>query len=108
MACRKLRAAAVILKKGKSDEFYSEISRTVQGYFADKLGLPAPSVTLQALEEKLGGEEAFIPALEEAKMLFDELSLGRFARVERSGEEMKKVYALAERVITLFEKAKRK
>jgi len=108
VARRKLKAAARMLKKGKMDEFYSEISKVIQGYFADKLDIAAPSVTAQVLEEKLAGNDQAREALEETKKLFDELSLGRFAKMDRGQEEMKKVYEMADRVITLFEKVKKK
>jgi len=108
VARRRLKSAAAMLKKDKSDPFYSEISKAVQDYFADKLDIPAPSVTTQVLEEKLAGNDQAREALDETKKLFDELSLGRFAKIDRSHDEMKKVYETADRVITLFEKVKKK
>lgn len=108
VAKRKLRSAAALLKKGRADEFYSEIARALYGYFADKLNIASQSVTVETIRERLPEDEKASQALEEAKALFEELSLGRFAGAVRDSEEMKKIYAMADRVITLFERVKLK
>lgn len=107
LAKRKLRTASRKLKSKQSDEFYAEISKAVYGYFADKLSIPEQKVSLEAIEEIAG--QALDPELyNKIRALLDELARGRFARVESGEEEMNEVYQSADRVITLFEKVKRR
>ena len=108
VAKHKLKMAAKLLKKDKKDEFYAEISRALYGYFADKLNIPSQMVNHEAIEEHTPKDEKTAQAVSEMKNLFDELSLGRFAGAEKSQEEMKKIYGMADRVITLFERIKLK
>ncbi len=107
VARKKLRAAAATLKEGKSELFYAEIYKAVQGYFADKLDLHPQSVSADVVEERLNGQ---LPpeTANTMRALFNELSLGRFGKKEASVEEMKKLYALADEVISSFEKVKQK
>jgi hypothetical protein len=105
VARKKLRKAAQLLREEKRDAFYAEIDRAVRGYFADKLNLADPLVSAEAVEEAVPLDAA-VEMKGAVKALFDELAAGRFARVEKSREEMKSVYDAAERVISLFEKVK--
>src|SRR6185295_4965149 len=45
LARGKLRDASRMLKQGKADDFYAEVSKAVYGYFADKLNIPPQAVT---------------------------------------------------------------
>ena len=107
-ARRRLKATAALLKKGSRNEFYAELSKAIYGYFSDKLNIPAQKVDLDAIEAGLAEESANPVLLADIKTLFDELALGRFASVEKSDEDMKRIYQMADQVITLFEKAKLK
>ncbi len=111
VARTRLKSAAACMKKGDRDGFYAETSKALYGYFGDRLGLPAQSVTFETIQARLsagqtGTGEAAAPAVADTKKLFDDLSLGRFARVEHGPEEMKEIYGRAERVITAFEKVR--
>ena len=101
----KLKAASRLMKESKSDAFYAEISRAVAGYFADKFGIPAQGVSQQRVEE-LAKDLVSAEELNKIKKLFDEMSMGRFSRVEKSPEDMKDLYSLADEVISAFEKVK--
>ncbi len=107
-ARKRLKAAADLLKKNKSDEFYAEISRALYGYLADKLGISSQLVTMETIEERMPQAERTPEFLNQTKALFDELALGRFGKAEKSHEEMKAIYERADRVITSFEKVKLK
>ena len=96
-----------MLKREKSDAFYEEVSKAVHGYFADKLNLPAQSVSREKIEA-LSGQDISPELLNKIGSLFDELSRSRFARVEKSQEDMKNTYDLADEVITKFEKVRKK
>jgi hypothetical protein len=107
LARGKLRAAARVLKQENADTFYEEVSKAVYGYFADKFNIPVQSVSREKIEVFAGGEVS--PELmNKIGFLFDELSRGRFARTERSHEDMKNIYDLADEVITKFEKVRKK
>ena len=106
LARQKLKNSASLLKKGKHDEFYAEISKAVHGYFADKLNVPGRSVEFETIESRFGEAEASKKTLEETKELFHELALKRFGQAEKNDVEMKRIYEMADRVITNFEKVK--
>ena len=107
LAKRRLKAASRMMREGKRDEFYAEASKTVYGYFADRLGIPSQIVSAETIEEKSG--DALPPSLfNEIRTLLEELSMGRFARVEKSADEMEKVYDMADHVLATFEKVKLK
>ena len=108
VARQRLRKSEHLLKKGDYDGFYAEISKALYDYFADKLNIPAQRVDFETIATGLDGKSPRPELLAEIKALFDELALGRFASVEKSDEEMKRVYGIADRVITMFEKAKLK
>jgi len=108
VARQRLRKSEHLLKKEDHDGFYAEISKALYDYFADKLNIPAQRVDLETIQTGLDGGSSSPELLADIKALFDELALGRFASVEKSGEQMKRVYGMADRVITTFEKAKLK
>lgn len=103
----RLKKASHLMKQEKADAFFSELSRAVYGYFADKLDISSQSVNLEAIEQRCSNE---LPpeTLNRIKSLFDELSLGRFSTLQHGDEEMKHIYQMADEVITRFEKAKLK
>lgn len=107
IARQKLKGARSLMRVEKQDEFYAEISRAVYGYFGDKLGMSPSAVSLPVIESRTG-DELSSELFSDTKKLFDELSAGRFARSSKSKEDMHELYALADRVITFFEKVKLK
>ncbi len=107
VARQKLKGAKRMLREEKQDEFYAETSRAVYGYFGDKLGVSPQSVSLPVIEARTG-EELGPELFNEIKKLFDELSAGRFAKSAKTKEDMHELYALADRVITFFERVKMK
>ena len=108
LARSKLRAAQNFLKKNEHDAFYSEISKAVYGYFSDKLNIPVTRVDVETISAALDGAEHHHEILKEVRDFFDELHYGQFGIVEKDGEKMKKVYAMAQKLIDTFEKVKRK
>lgn len=103
----KLKGAHKLLKREKSDEFYAEISRAVYGYFADKLNITAQNVNLESIESLVKTDKtAKENLMDDIKILFDKLALGRFGRAGNTEEVMKDVYLTADQVITDFERVK--
>jgi hypothetical protein len=108
IARAKLKKASALLKKDAKDEFYAELHRAVSGYFGDKLGISHQLVNPESIEGALQNAQTAGQVMPDIRKLFHELSLGRFARVDQSHEEMKRLYEEADRVISTFEKAKLK
>ena len=52
-AKKRLRKAENLLKLGKKDEFYEEISQVLWGYVSDKFHIPLSQLSLETAEEKL-------------------------------------------------------
>ena len=107
LARGKLKAAARMLHQERSDAFYEEVSKAVYGYFADKLDIPAQSVSRERIEA-LSGNDVLPELMNKIGFLFDELSRSRFAHVEKGQDDMKNIYDLADEVITKFEKMRKK
>ncbi len=105
LAKQKLKNARRLMKAEKQDEFYAETARAVYGYFGGKLGVSAQSVSLPVIESR-AGDELGSELFSDIKKLFDELSSGRFAQSAKNKEDMHELYALADRVITFFERVK--
>lgn len=105
VARAKLKAAAHLMKQGKNEPFYAELSRAVTGYFADKFNLPVHGVTLERLEE-LANEHVTAEQMNKIRRLFEEMSMGRFSTAQKGSEDMKDLYEHADDVITAFEKVK--
>jgi len=102
----KLKAASAALKSGRREDFYREATKAVQGYFADKFNVSPQAVTAALVEERAGGD-LDPELLKTIRSLFDELGYGRFASGPDGGEEsLRRAYALADRVISSFEKVK--
>jgi hypothetical protein len=105
VAKARLKAASRFLKESKHDVFYEEVSKAVHGYFADKFNISPQSLTQERLEA-LASEFITAEQMNKIKKLFDETSMGRFAKVEKTREDMQELYDLADEVISLFEKVK--
>ena len=107
LARGKLRAAERVMKPEKAEAFYGEVSKAIYGYFGDKLGIPPQGVSYERVEE-LAGNEATAELLNKIRSLFEELSMGRYGHTDKSLDDMKEVYDLADHVITHFEKLRKK
>ncbi len=103
----KLKKASHLLKESKAEAFYEEVSKALHGYFADKFNISPQNISQERLEV-LAGEYVTAELINKIKKLFDETSMGRFAKIEKSQEDMQDLYDLADEVITLFEKVKLK
>jgi hypothetical protein len=107
LAKRKLHGANKWLRQGKKDEFYAEIQRAVNGFFADKMNVKGQSVTTEMIQSAIAApDDKSAAAMRELASLNDALAMARFARAETTQEDMKEVYRLADKVITQFDKVK--
>lgn len=105
IAKARLKKASHLMKREKSEAFFSELSRAIYGYFADKLDVSVQSVSLELIERSLP-QDAPPEIFNQIRVLLDELSMGRFSRLEKGDEEIKRIYDMADQVITRFEKVK--
>lgn len=104
IARKRLHAAAAMMRQGNRDRFYSETSKAVYGYFADRLGLPPQSVTLETIEARAA--DAAPALLNDARSLFNELGRGRYGSAEYGQDELRDIYEKAEAILSAFEKVK--
>lgn len=105
VARRKLKTAEKSLKEGRSDPFYAEVSRALTGYFADRLGVPPQTLSIETIEQR-AGDKLPPKVLNDFRKLTDELSAGRYGRAQKNKEDLESVYDLAERVLSEAEKVK--
>lgn len=106
VARERLRNASRMLKPGEQDRFYAELYKAVHGYFVHRLGLSGHFAEEPEIRAKLTELGVDAERLRDLSELLEEVSMGRFARVSRGQEEMKKALHHAERVITSFEKVR--
>lgn len=104
-ADKRLANASHRLKKGQAEEFYTEISKAMHGYFSDKLGLSSLWAGFEDIE-KAAGSKVDRQALDRAKALLDRMAAGRFSSARIDLEEMRSLDELARQVINDFEKVK--
>jgi hypothetical protein len=86
-------------------EFYAEIYKAVIEYIADKLNIPHPSITKEALEEKLKEWGIPLEGREKIKDLFDICDMARFASGRFTKQDMHKSLEEAMDIIAGFERA---
>ncbi len=79
VAVKRLKEAALCLKKGETDRFYEEILKAIWGYLSDKLSIPVSELTrnnaVSALQER-GIAEEKIKNLED---ILDKCEYARYA-----------------------------
>ena len=102
VARQKLKSTKSYLKAGHEKEFYEALSRSIYGYFADKLNIELAAVGIAALEMKLEGI-VLDKDIERIKDLFSRIDYGRFSTAPVSLGDMKKIYHDADELISYFE-----
>jgi len=103
LARKHLRAARSYMRTGAEKEFYQALSRSVYGYFADKMNVEPGIVGANMLEERLKGR---CPPSELVRVrdLFHEIDYGRFAASSITLSNMKQSFKNARRIIDQFER----
>jgi hypothetical protein len=89
-ASRRLKTAGVMLKGGRAsaDPFFLELSRAMQGYLSDRMGIETSGLTMDGLREAMrlkGTDEALI---EKTAAGLETCDLARFAPGNYGPEEM--------------------
>ncbi|MBF0253672.1 MAG: protein BatD [Candidatus Omnitrophica bacterium] len=91
VARKRLQKARPHLRPGQEKQFYQALSKSVHGYFGDKLGLDAGAVSLGVIESRWQ-QKCSAEDLLRIRQLFAEMDYGRFAIANASFEEMKKSF----------------
>jgi hypothetical protein len=105
MAMKRLAKAGKVLGEATQKEFYSEISRALIGFAADRLNLPEAGIITAELEKRLqerGIEAGLIGGYLQLLQVCD---FQRFAPATVKKEEMEKFFMQAKEAIIKLEKA---
>lgn len=102
MAMKRLRKAALCMKRGDADKFYDEMLSALWGYIGDKLKMPTSELTRQNISEKL--ENRNIPEAVTAEFigLLDECEFAKYAPAATK-DNMQPVYDKGVEVINNLE-----
>ena len=103
VATKRMKRAAMLLKKGTDADFYDEVARALQGYLADKFGLSQAEMSAERIEQLLSQPEVPFGA---AAKFSEALSRCEYARFAPSAEADGKarLYGLAVAAIDQMEK----
>lgn len=100
---RRLRTAKDLMKAGKPDAFYAEVSRALNDYLAAKLGTPVAGLTRPELASRLQAAGAPGELAGRLGAALDTCDAGRFAPGATEGSTMKRVHAEALGVMDALE-----
>ncbi|MFQ5952265.1 MAG: BatD family protein [Candidatus Omnitrophota bacterium] len=101
-----IKKARSYLGKGKLEEFYDAVFRTLQEYLANKFNLPIGSVTLEIIDERFrpaGLDENILDMLRD---VFLKCDMARYASGVVDGKEAREVLEKLRRVIDYLEKSR--
>ena len=97
-AVRRLKVARILMKQGKSHEFYDEVLKAMWGYFSDKLTIPVAELTKDNIQSALYargvGEESVVKLMS----VLDECEFAHYAPGDAS-DTMDKIYSQSISVI---------
>lgn len=97
-AVKRLKVARILMKQGKSHEFYDEVLKAMWGYFSDKLTIPVAELTKDNIQSALYargvGEESVLKLMS----VLDECEFAHYAPGDAS-DTMDKIYSQSISVI---------
>lgn len=98
VASKRLKTASKLMKQGKKEEFYEELSNAMWGYLADKLSMPTSELSKDRVLAELSARN-IDPELTDQFFKLTELS--EFARFAPGGRESEtgNLYEQAEKII---------
>lgn len=101
-AQKRLKTANSMLTLSNSEKFYEEVSHALNGYVADKLGIPLASLTLDNVKEKLTERNVENADIDEFTRIIDTCEYARFSpKAEHS--QMDSLYSEAYKLISKLE-----
>jgi hypothetical protein len=107
LAIKRMASSKGLLDKGKSEEFYAEVSRALWGYLGDKLNVPPAEITLDVVISKL--KEKYVPDLiiERIRGCVEACDYARFTPSSSTPEEMGRIYQESRESIVQVERIMR-
>lgn len=102
VAKKRLKAANRFLKQGKESDFYNEISRALWGFLSDKLNIPAASLSLDNVRNRMVAGKASEETINQFINALTQTEYTRFAPGSKS-ENMDKIYKSAIEIISKIE-----
>jgi hypothetical protein len=97
-----LTQAKKFLQQQKKEEFYTEISRALWGYAADKLGIPPAELSKDAARSSLEQRGVAAEHISGLVTMIEQCDFARFAPSAQTSE-MDTVYNEAEKLISTIE-----
>ena len=104
VAKKRLARAKHLLGGDDREAFYTEVSRALWGYSADKLGIPQAGLALDTICEGLRRKGAPGESVSELARIIEQCDFARFAP-DPDHRGMEEVYARAEKLILSLEGA---
>ncbi len=104
LAKRGLKHTQQLMEQGKEQEFYDETFKLLKRYLSDKLVIPAGTVNIHQVREKvkdLSFDEMILSAV---KTTFDECESIRYASARISNGQMQATQSRVQKVIEYFER----
>lgn len=97
-AVRRLKVARILMKQGKSHEFYDEVLKAMWGYFSDKLTIPVAELTKDNIQSALYARGVKEESVVKLMSVLDECEFAHYAPGDAS-DTMDRIYAQAISVI---------
>ena len=101
-----IREAQGFLAKEKSGEFFDCVHKTLIGYMADKLHLPAGGITIEAVKEILGAKNIDGEILDKLTNIFSACDMARYAPLELDRHKRETIFNDMRKVIDFLERKK--
>lgn len=104
VATKRLQQAKNLLTTNNAEEFYTETSRALWQYVADKLSIDRAELSIDTVTQQLTGKNISPELVAQIKECLETCEFARFAPSSASTEEKKKMYTLASEAIVATEK----
>jgi hypothetical protein len=102
VAKKRLKVANRFMKEGKESDFYNEISRALWGFLSDKLSIPAASLSMDNVRNRMVAGKASEATIKQFIDVLEQTEYTRFAPGSKS-ENMDKIYKSAIEIISKIE-----
>ncbi len=102
VAKKRLKVAHRFMKEGKESDFYNEISRALWGFLSDKLNIPAASLSMENVRNRMKAGKASEQTINQFIDALSQTEYTRFAPGSKS-ENMDKIYNSAIEIISKIE-----
>lgn len=102
VATKRLRKAAMLMRKNDSGAFYDEVMRALWGYVGDKLNMPVEQLSRDNISAELAGRNVEQATIDSFVSALDECEFSHYAPGDAAGN-MSKTYSTASEAIMNIE-----